>query len=214
MAELTRVKKHLNYLFLDTTPGEDTETWKRAGKSTDFAIAMNNEQETFDYIADESPTTELKSYKPTVAQTQAAYIGDPIYDYVFDLYNQQATGSDAVSKGMIVYQQKSGNPAPVYTVTTAEPADWATNYEDYYTVSNGVYSNVTGETAPEWEAGTYYKKTEAEAPNVAIQFEALITIDTYDIVAGTITYTIEQRGTATKGTATVTNGQPEFTAAA
>ncbi len=164
MAELTRVKKHLNYLFLDTTPGETSATWKRAGKSTDFAIAMNNEQETFDYIADESPTTELKSYKPTVAQTQAAYIGDSIYDYVFDLYNQQATGSDAVSKGMIVYQQKSG----------------------------------TGESAP----------------NVAIQFEALITIDTYDIVAGTITYTIEQRGTATKGTAVVTDGAPVFTAAA
>ncbi len=49
--------------------------------------------------------------------------------------------------------------APVYTVTAAEPADWATKYKEYYTVSDGVYSNVTGETAPSWAAATYYKKT-------------------------------------------------------
>lgn len=49
--------------------------------------------------------------------------------------------------------------APVYTVTAASPADWATKYKDYYTVSEGVYSNVTGAEAPAWAAATYYKKT-------------------------------------------------------
>lgn len=159
---MERVKKHLNYLFLDTTPGEASETWKRAGKSTDFAKAMNAETETFDYIEDENPTTELNSYRPSISQTQAAYIGDPIYDFVFDLYFRQATGSDAITKCMEVYQQKNSD-------STA---------------------------------------------NLAEQCDALITIDTYDRVAGTITYTIEQRGTATKGTATVVDGAPVFTPAA
>ena len=56
--------------------------------------------------------------------------------------------------------------APVYTVTAAEPADWATKYKDYYTVSDGVYSKVTGETAPTWQASTYYKKMAEGASDI------------------------------------------------
>lgn len=53
----------------------------------------------------------------------------------------------------------------VYEVTTAQPDDWSTNYKDYYTVSDGVYSPVTGNSAPSWTAGKYYKKTsEGGAP--------------------------------------------------
>lgn len=53
----------------------------------------------------------------------------------------------------------------VYEVTTAQPDDWSTNYKDYYTVSDGVYSPVTGGNAPSWSAGKYYKKTsEGGAP--------------------------------------------------
>ena len=43
-----------------------------------------------------------------------------------------------------------------YEVTTAEPDDWSTNYKAYYTKSGDVYSNVTGASAPTWEASTYY----------------------------------------------------------
>jgi len=157
---LEKVKKHLNYLFLNTAPGEEEPVWKRAKTSTDFAIAMNGETETFDYIADENPTDELKSYKPSISQTQTAYIGDAVYDYIFSLYEKQGVGTDAVTKGMIVYQQKK-------TIVEAEE-------------------------------------------NIAVQFDALITIDTYDMVAGTITYTIGQRGTPTHGTATIEDGVPTF----
>lgn len=48
---------------------------------------------------------------------------------------------------------------PEYDVTTEEPADWATNYTDYYTKDGSVYTPVTGETAPTWEASTYYAKS-------------------------------------------------------
>lgn len=47
-----------------------------------------------------------------------------------------------------------------YTVTTAEPADWATAYTSYYTKGqDGTYTAVTGGTAPTWAADTYYSKT-------------------------------------------------------
>ncbi len=45
-----------------------------------------------------------------------------------------------------------------YTALTVEPSDWATNYTAYYTKSGDTYSAVTGETAPTFEAGTYYRK--------------------------------------------------------
>jgi hypothetical protein len=54
----------------------------------------------------------------------------------------------------------------VYTLTTAQPSDWATKYKDYFTLSGGVYSPVTGETAPTWAEDTYYKQTYAGAADI------------------------------------------------
>ena len=47
-----------------------------------------------------------------------------------------------------------------YTVLTSEPSDWATAYTDYYTKTNGVYTKVTGDTAPTFAANTYYSAEE------------------------------------------------------
>lgn len=159
MSEEMRLK-HLNYLFLNTSI-TGTAAWKRVKKSTDFAIAYNAETETYDYIADASPTDELKSYKPSIAQTQTAVIGDDIYDFIAEIARAQKVGSEAVTQAMIVRQQKnSGNTA-----------------------------------------------------NLAEKFDVLITIDTDDMVAKTITYTISQRGGVTLGTAAISeDGVPTFTA--
>lgn len=44
-----------------------------------------------------------------------------------------------------------------YTLLTAEPDDWATNYSDYYTKKDGVYSKIPSATAaPTFETNTYY----------------------------------------------------------
>ena len=42
-------------------------------------------------------------------------------------------------------------------LTESEPADWSTNWTDYYTYSGGVYTPVGGSTAPTWQANTYYQ---------------------------------------------------------
>lgn len=45
-----------------------------------------------------------------------------------------------------------------YHALTAEPADWATSYTNYYQKSgNDQYTKVTGANAPTWASGTYYK---------------------------------------------------------
>ena len=51
----------------------------------------------------------------------------------------------------------STDQASKFTLTASQPANWSTNYEDYYIISNGNYVHVTGQTAPTWTANTYYK---------------------------------------------------------
>lgn len=61
----------------------------------------------------------------------------------------------------IKYVQIAAQPQhDEYTVTTAEPADWATQYTSYYTKGqDGKYTAVTGGEAPTWAADKYYAKT-------------------------------------------------------
>ena len=44
-----------------------------------------------------------------------------------------------------------------FVLTTTEPANWETNYTDYYIIDNGEYKHVIGQTVPTWSANTYYK---------------------------------------------------------
>jgi len=49
-----------------------------------------------------------------------------------------------------------------YHALTAQPADWQSNYQNYYTRSGDApdytYTKVTGSSAPTWEANTYFYK--------------------------------------------------------
>lgn len=151
-------KKHLNYLFLNIS-ASGTENWKRCATSTDFAIQYNPNTEEYDYISYANPIDVLESYKPSIPQTQTAYIGDPIYDFVADIARRQLVGEDAVCDCLIVRQEMNA-----------------------------------GGTA-----------------HLAEKFPVLITIDTDDFVAKTITYTINYHGDPVLGTATISSGTPTFT---
>ncbi len=77
------------------------------------------------------------------------------------------------------------NSEPIYLLTTEAPSDWATSYTSYYTASTSegvtTYSAVTGQSAPDWAADTYYKKVNANGmylnPIVHIETEK----DTEDV---------------------------------
>ena len=70
--------------------------------------------------------------------------------------------------GFGLFTSKTGVEAPyawgrvnTYTLTAAQPDDWAQKYTNYYTRSgeegNYVYTRVpSGEAAPVWQANTYY----------------------------------------------------------
>lgn len=46
-----------------------------------------------------------------------------------------------------------------YTLQTTEPADWDTDYTDYYEKTANGYVKVTGSSAPTWAANKYYTGT-------------------------------------------------------
>ena len=46
-----------------------------------------------------------------------------------------------------------------YRLLATEPEDWETEYKSYYTLSGSTYSAVTGTSAPEFKADTYYVQT-------------------------------------------------------
>ena len=98
----TMIKKYHVALFLNGgTPS--IPVWKQIKKSTDNTITMNAETQTFDYIVDEAPTTEINRYAPSLSQPITMYKGEPDYEFVFDKFFNQAVGADAHSEILIVF---------------------------------------------------------------------------------------------------------------
>ncbi len=124
------VKKHQIALFLDTTPAGAARTWMRVKKSTTIDIAMNPELKDYDYIADESPTTELDKYKPSIDQALTMYEGEPDYQFIFDKFFNMATGDDAKTNVLIVFYQESLDEADTHTVFKAWESDCVISIND------------------------------------------------------------------------------------
>lgn len=87
---LTELKKHQFLIFLDTKKDLTftQSTWKRVDKSTIFELSANEESESFDYIAYESPVEEVTKNAPELPSEIKIEEGSPIYDFMFEeLYN-------------------------------------------------------------------------------------------------------------------------------
>jgi len=104
MPTYTKIKKHLNYLFINTTPLNETPTWARVMKSTEWTDTMNATTTTYDYIADASPTDVVEQYSPEISVALTAYVGEPVYNYVYELYKNQSTGSEINTQALRVFQ--------------------------------------------------------------------------------------------------------------
>ena len=61
-----------------------------------------------------------------------------------------------------VAEWKDNELGNVYKLQTTQPADWDTKYADYFTKSGDTYTPVSGTTAPDWTASTYYTKVSRE----------------------------------------------------
>ena len=133
------IKKHQIGLFLDTAEASaSAPVWKRIKKSTELTISMNPETEDVDYIADESPTTELKQYKPTIAQPLKMIKGEPDFEAVWPKFYDLKTGEDAKVNVLVVFIfDKDGTGA------TAKYKAWKTTALVTFNELNGVDSQLT-----------------------------------------------------------------------
>lgn len=95
------VKKHKIGLFLNPGTG-----YKRVKKSETLTISMNPEENEYDYIADENPTTEIDRYKPSIDQDLTMYKGEEDYEMVWPYFYERKTGLDAHIKCMLVFMHE------------------------------------------------------------------------------------------------------------
>lgn len=99
MAEsaMTKLRKHEFIPFLDVSNTSNTEawvpSWKRIDLSTIFSLNPNPQTETQDYISYETPVEEITQYQPELPQEIALYEGNPIYDFMFELFFDLPVGS-------------------------------------------------------------------------------------------------------------------------
>ena len=99
------IKKYQIGLFINKGTSQ-TPDWFRVKKSTALDISLNPETQDFDYIADESPTTELDKYKLSINQALTMYKGEPDYEYVFNKYYNLSVGEDAKTEVLIVFMKE------------------------------------------------------------------------------------------------------------
>ncbi len=157
---LTKLKKHKTIPFIKDDSGE----FLRIGKSTIFALALNANVVTQDFIEDEAPTDEVTYYKPTLPQELAAYKGDPAFDFIYDMFYKLPTGTEVQKTVLIVFAGDIGT-----------------------------------EAAPKFNAW---------------QTNATVVLKEFNTVDEKITFDLNFNGNIERGTVTVTDGKPVFTAAA
>ncbi|MDD7511054.1 MAG: hypothetical protein PUK21_01530 [Peptostreptococcaceae bacterium] len=103
MAEIKRVKKHMIALFLNTGTTE-LPKWTRIKKSTKLELKLDPQKQDYDYISDESATTELEGYKPSIdGMPLTMYKGEPDFDFVWQKFYNLATGAAAKVEAMVVF---------------------------------------------------------------------------------------------------------------
>lgn len=90
--------------FMNTAPGSTSPVWARFGKGiTSQTVSYNPETTTEQYIDEDSSTTMIDRYAPTMDGTMTTYKGEPIFEFVDSLRRERAIGADAETDILLVY---------------------------------------------------------------------------------------------------------------
>ena len=106
MADTTikKIKRSEFAVFLNTTPGTAQATYSRMGKGiTGQTIAYNPTVTTEQYINEDSATSSVDAYAPSINTPQTCYAGEPVFEFVDGLRRSRAIGADAESDVVLVY---------------------------------------------------------------------------------------------------------------
>lgn len=90
--EEIKLGKHQCKIFINTRTTE-AKNWVQVDKSTTLNIQMNPETETQDWIDQELPVEEVKSYKPTLDEEIATRRNNPMYEFMADRFYNCKVGN-------------------------------------------------------------------------------------------------------------------------
>ena len=110
-----KVKKHQIALFLNFGTAQAPK-YVRIKKSTELTLNFDPQTEDYDYIADESPTTDLERYAPKIEGLPLTmYKGEPDFDALWEYAYNLKTGGDSTTSSV---------PSTAFScfITTAQPA--------------------------------------------------------------------------------------------
>lgn len=101
---MEKIKRSLFATFINTTPGDDAETWARMGKGiTSQNISYNPNVTTEQYINEDNATSSVDSYAPSLDGTQTCYKGEPVFEYIDGLRQARAVGAALETEVLFVY---------------------------------------------------------------------------------------------------------------
>lgn len=108
---IKKVKRSDFATFLNVTPSA-TATYARMGRGiTSQQIAYNPATTNETYIHEDSASTSVDSYAPTIATPQTCYAGDTVFDYIDGLRQKRVVGAACETDILLVY---------IYDSTTSE----------------------------------------------------------------------------------------------
>lgn len=116
-----KIKRSEFATFLNVKP-DGTADYARFGKGvTSQSIAYNPTVNSEQYINEDSATSSVDAYAPTINTPHTAYKGEPIFEYVDGLRRKRAIADDACTDMLMVYifdkQEDGSYPAEKQNVS-------------------------------------------------------------------------------------------------
>lgn len=127
---ISKIKRSAFATFLNTGTKE-VPVWSRFGKGvTSQELAYNAVLSDEQFIHEDSPNKEVDGYSPSLATTQTAYHGEPIFTFIDGIRKQRKTGEGSKSQVLFVnIYDRQGTTEPV--TYSAEKNDCAIVIETF-----------------------------------------------------------------------------------
>lgn len=123
---------------------------------------LNAQTETNDFIEDESATTDIMRYQPSIDEELQANKGDKAFDFIYDMLINLPTGEDVKKEVLIVFDGNIGSEsAPKFKAWLCNATVTLNHFDSvaekiYFSISinNKVVGNATVSAGvPTFEAG-------------------------------------------------------------
>lgn len=125
-----KIKRSEFATFLNTTPSS-TATYSRMGKGiTGQTVSYNPTVNTEQYINEDSATSSVDAYAPSINTPQTCYAGDAVFDFIDGLRKERAVGSAAETDILLVYIYDSTTSSST-TVYAAEKCNCTISIEEF-----------------------------------------------------------------------------------